>query len=457
MYKLSNLSAIILAAGEGKRMKSKYSKVLHKISGIAMVECVYQSVKSADIEECVVVVGHRAEDVKAYMGDKVKFAFQEQQLGTGHAVMQTKEVLDSLNGYTIVLNGDTPLITPETIKNAINYTIEQKCAATVITAEIQDPTGYGRIARDENGNVQKIIEQKDATEVEKQIKEVNSGLYCFETSLLFEVLKEVNNSNSQGEYYLTDTLEILTQKGYKVGAIKVQDSTEIMGVNSRQQLSQAQAVMTKRILEKNMAQGVTIIDSASTYISYDAVIGMDTIIYPGSIIEGKTIIGEDCIIGPNVRINESQISYNVKIENSVILDSFIGKNSTIGPFSYLRPGSIIGENVKIGDFVEIKNSNIGSHTKISHLAYVGDAEIGSNVNLGCGAIIVNYDGKKKNKTIIEDNVFVGCNSNLVSPVIVRENSYIAAGSTITQEVPENSLAIARSRQVNKRDWVIKKG
>lgn len=453
---MSKLSAIILAAGEGKRMKSKYSKVLHKISDKPMLKCVYDSVKEAGVEECIVVVGHKAEDVKNYMGDRAKYALQEKQLGTGHAVAQAEGAVDSMDGYTIVLCGDTPLITAETIKRAIEHHKDNDYCATVITAVLDDATGYGRIIRDEKGNVLKIVEHKDTNESEKKVKEVNSGLYCFTTKYLFEALKEINNNNSQGEYYLTDTLEILIKKGQKIGAIIVPDNNEIMGVNSRAQLAQAQKVMFERILNKQMAQGVTIIDPKSTYISMDAMIGRDTIIYPGTTIEGKTEIGEDCVIGPNTRIIESTIGSGVKAQYSVITESKVSDNVNIGPFAYLRPNSSIGSGVKIGDFVEIKNSTIGNNTKVPHLTYVGDADIGSGCNLGCGTILVNYDGVKKHRSLIEDNVFVGCNSNLVSPVAIRSNSYIAAGSTITDEVPENSLAIARSRQVNKKDWVLKR-
>jgi len=449
--------AVILAAGEGKRMKSKKSKVLHKVCGMTLIDWVYNSVKNAGVNETVVVVGHKAEDVKESMGDKVLYAHQDKQLGTGHAVMQAKEYFSGKEGQVLVLCGDTPLITSETVSKTFEIHSRNNNSATIITAELENPLGYGRIVRDENNNVMKIVEDRDATEVEKEIREINSGMYCFNIKDLESALGELDNNNSQGEYYLTDTIEILIKKGLKVGAVKVDDSSEILGINDRIQLSKANEIMRKRILSNHMKNGVTIIDPSNTYIDADVSIGMDTVIYPGSMIEGRTEIGEDCIIGPSSRIVGSKISKGVEVKNSVVMESSVDEGTCIGPFAYLRPGSVIGKKVKIGDFVEVKKSVIGDGTKISHLTYVGDAEIGSNVNLGCGVVVVNYDGKKKHKTKIGDNCFVGCNVNLVSPVEVKDNAYVAAGSTITEEVPENSLAIARARQVVKEDWVIKKG
>lgn len=454
---MAHLMAVILAAGEGKRMKSKKSKVLHKVCGMTLIDWVYNSVKNAGVNETVVVVGHKAEDVKESMGDKVLYAHQDKQLGTGHAVMQAKEYFSGKEGQVLVLCGDTPLITSETVSKTFEIHSRNNNSATIITAELENPLGYGRIVRDENNNVMKIVEDRDATEVEKEIREINSGMYCFNIKDLESALGELDNNNSQGEYYLTDTIEILIKKGLKVGAVKVDDSSEILGINDRIQLSKANEIMRKRILSNHMKNGVTIIDPSNTYIDADVSIGMDTVIYPGSMIEGRTEIGEDCIIGPSSRIVGSKISKGVEVKNSVVMESSVDEGTCIGPFAYLRPGSVIGKKVKIGDFVEVKKSVIGDGTKISHLTYVGDAEIGSNVNLGCGVVVVNYDGKKKHKTKIGDNCFVGCNVNLVSPVEVKDNAYVAAGSTITEEVPENSLAIARARQVVKEDWVIKKG
>lgn len=449
--------AVILAAGEGKRMKSKNSKVVHRICGKPLVKWVNQAVEGAGITESVVIVGHRAEQVKECMGESVRYVLQEKQLGTGHAVMQAEEYLRDKDGCVIVLCGDTPLIKTETIADTVKYHMENHNSATVITADLEDPSGYGRIVRDPLGNVARIVEHKDATEQEKGIREVNSGMYCFNIRHLLEALKELNNDNSQGEYYLPDTLEILIKKQQKVGAIKVGDVNEILGINDRVQLEQASGIMRRRILERCMRSGVTIVDPASTYIDDEVEIGIDTVILPGTMLEGNTAIGEDCVIGPNSRIVSSTVGNRVEINSSVVLESAIGEDTHVGPFAYVRPGSEIGRDVKIGDFVEVKKSVIGDKTKISHLTYVGDAQVGKNVNLGCGVVFVNYDGSSKNKTVVEDNAFVGCNTNLVSPVVVKKDSYIAAGSTITEEVPENSLAIARSRQVIKENWVIKKG
>jgi len=454
---MEDVLAVILAAGEGKRMKSQKSKVLHKVAGKPIVEWVYNAIKEAGIDECIMVVGHKAEQVREYMQDKVKYVFQEEQLGTGHAVMQAEKYLAGREGYVFVLCGDAPLITSKTISETLKFHRDNNCSATVITAEKDDPSGYGRIVRDEDGNVLRIVEHKDADDRVRNIKEINSSMYCFTISSLLTALKKINNNNSQGEYYLTDTLEILINEGLKVGAVKVENSWEVLGINDRIQLAEVTEIMRRRILEEHMRSGVTVIDPASTYIDGGIHIGMDTIIYPGTILEGDTVIGENCVIGPNSRIVGSKIGNNVEITNSVVLESSIDDGTHVGPFAYIRPGSSVGKCVKIGDFVEIKNSNIGDDTKISHLTYVGDADVGENVNLGCGVVFVNYDGKKKHRTVVEDNAFVGCNTNLVSPVIVRENAYIAAGSTITEEVPKNSLAIARSRQVIKEDWVVKKG
>ena len=453
---MEHLMAIVLAAGEGKRMKSAKSKVTHRICGKALVEWVYSSIRKSGINECVIVVGHKAEQVMECMGDRVQYAVQDRQLGTGHAVMQAASYLEDKEGHVFVLCGDTPLISEKTISDTLKLHKDNDNAVTVVTAVLSDAAGYGRVARDKAGRVTKIVEHRDANEEERRINEVNSGMYCFNIKDLLEALKELDNNNSQGEYYLTDTIEILLKKGKKAGAFIVADNNEILGINDRVQLSQASEILRRKILTGHMMEGVTIIDPAGTFIDDGVKIGMDTIIYPGTIIEGGTIIGDECIIGPNSRIVSSKINNRVQVNNSVIISSTVDDETHIGPFAYLRPDSSIGRKVKIGDFVEIKKSVIGDNTKVSHLTYIGDAEVGSNVNMGCGVVVVNYDGKKKYKTVVGDNAFVGCNVNLISPVNVGANSYIAAGSTITDPVPENSLAIARERQIVKEEWVIKK-
>lgn len=454
---MEHLMAIILAAGEGKRMKSKKTKILHEIYGKPMVQWVYQSVKDTGVDEIVLVIGRNSEEVKECMGNKVSYAKQEEQLGTGHAVIQAQEYLKNKDGQVLIMYGDMPLVTSNTILRAVDYHKEKGNAVTIITADFDNPLGYGRIIRNNQNDVLEIVEDRDASFEQKKIKEINSGIYCFDIRALREALKELDNKNDQGEYYLTDTIKILINKGLKAGAIKIADKDELAGINDRIQLAEASKVLRKRILNKLMADGVTIIDPDSTYIDGEVEIGMDTIIYPSTIIKGNTKIGEDCIIGSGSRIENSKVGNKVEIKESVILESCVDDDTKIGPFAYLRPGSNIGKNVKIGDFVEIKKSVIGDDTKISHLTYVGDAEVGKKVNLGCGVVVVNYDGEKKHKTIIGDNSFIGCNVNLISPVEVKNNAYVAAGSTITDEVPENSLAIARNRQVIKENWVLKKG
>ncbi|MDP4093800.1 MAG: bifunctional UDP-N-acetylglucosamine diphosphorylase/glucosamine-1-phosphate N-acetyltransferase GlmU [Bacillota bacterium] len=454
---MEQLTAVILAAGEGKRMKSKNAKCSHKICGKPMVEWVYRAVQGAGSQKSAIIVGHKAEQIKEILGDKAEYACQDKQLGTGHAVMQAGDFLKDKDGTVIVLCGDAPLITEETLKKTLDYHKENNNSATVITAIEDDPTGYGRIIRNSQSFVSGIIEHRDASPEQRSIKEINSGMYCFNTKLLLEALKELSNDNDQGEYYLTDTIGILLGKGYKVGAFTVSNPDEVLGINDRIQLAQASDIMKRRILDGFMKSGATIIDPASTYIDADSEIGIDTVIYPGTIIEGKSIIGEDCIIGPNSRLVNSIIENGAEVNNSVVLESRVGQETHVGPFAYIRPGSVIGSKVKIGDFVEVKKSVIGDGTKVSHLTYVGDSEVGKGVNLGCGVVTVNYDGSKKYKTTIGDGAFIGCNVNLVSPVNVGDNAYIAAGSTITEDVPGNALAVARERQVNKEDWVVRKG
>ncbi|WP_010235239.1 bifunctional UDP-N-acetylglucosamine diphosphorylase/glucosamine-1-phosphate N-acetyltransferase GlmU [Clostridium arbusti] len=447
---------LILAGGKGKRMKSDLPKVLHKVCGKEMINHVIDVMRKADFQDVNVVIGKGADQVKDATRDRnVTYSFQSEQLGTGHAVMCTKDFLKDKDGIVAIFAGDAPLISENTVKKFIDFHKKGKYKATLLTSILENPTGYGRIMRDSKGDVEKIVEHKDCTAEELKVKEVNAAMYCFDINILLNGLDKIENDNAQKEYYLTDMVEIFKASGEKVGAMPI-DFEETLGVNSRVQLSEAEVIMRNRINEKHMENGVTIIDPVSTYIGEDVQIERDTIIYPGNVIEGKSIIKEGCILYPNSRISDSIISENVTIQSSVILQSKIGSNTTVGPFAYIRPESNIGNHVRVGDFVEIKKSTIGNNTKVSHLTYIGDAQVGSNCNFGCGTVVVNYDGRDKHKTIIGDNSFIGCNTNLVSPVEVDDNTYIAAGSTITEKVPEGSLAIARARQVIKKGWVSKK-
>ncbi|MBW6411138.1 bifunctional UDP-N-acetylglucosamine diphosphorylase/glucosamine-1-phosphate N-acetyltransferase GlmU [Clostridium weizhouense] len=452
MYKC----ALVLAAGQGKRIKSDIPKVLHKVCGKEMVIHVIDTIRKAGIDDVNVIVGNGAELVKERTQIKnIEYSLQSEQLGTGHAVQCASEFLKGKQGIVAVFTGDTPLIKESTIKNLVESHIENNNSATILTSIVEDPTGYGRIIR--NGNeVLKIVEHKDCNEEELKVNEMNAAIYCFDIESLCESLGKLNNNNKQGEYYLTDVIEILKSQGKTIGAF-VTDFEETIGVNSRVQLAEAEEILKNRINLKHMENGVTLIDPKTTYIGIDVEIGKDTIIYPNNILEGCTVIGNNCIIYQNSRIKDSTIGNEVDIQSSVILDSSIGDNTTVGPFAYLRPETKVGKKARIGDFVEIKKSTIGDGTKVSHLTYIGDAEVGKECNFGCGTVVVNYDGKNKYKTIIGDHSFIGCNTNLVSPVEVEDNTYIAAGSTITNDVKEGDLAVARAKQKNIKGWVDKKG
>lgn len=452
---MSNRYAIILAAGQGTRMKSKLYKVLHSVCGRPMIQHIVNQIDDLNFEKIVTIIGHGAEAVKEQLGSGVDYCLQDKQLGTAHAVQQAADFLENSEGTTVVICGDTPLLTGETVNKLIHHHEKEGAAATVLTAHMDNPAGYGRIIRNDLGNVEGIIEDKDASTLEKAIKEINTGTYCFDNELLFNTLKKVENNNAQGEYYLPDVIGILTGEAQKVAGYLSDDSSETLGVNDRVALSVAEKHMRRRINTAHMVQGVTIIDPDNTYISADAVIASDTVLYPGTTILGETKIGEACEIGPQTEIKDSEIGQASKIKQSVVHDSVVGQKVNVGPFAHIRPLSQIGDGVKIGNFVEIKKSKMDDGSKASHLSYVGDAEIGRNVNLGCGSITVNYDGKNKHLTRVEDGAFIGCNVNLIAPVTVGKGAFVAAGSTITESIEGNALAIARSRQVNKDNYVEK--
>ena len=416
---MKNSIALVLAAGKGTRMKSEKSKLVHKILGKEIVLRAVENAQKAGIGEITAIVGYKKEQVQEVLKDSVKYAVQGEMLGTGHAVMQAKEYLEGKKGKVVVLNGDVPILRPETIQKIIEKSTVNKEYATVLTAIYDNPFGYGRIIRDDGGNVAGIVEEKDATEQQKEIKEINAGVYCFDIEELLKALGEINNDNASGEYYLTDVIKIMNDKGLKTGAMIVEDNTEILGVNDRVQLEILTRILRMRINSEHMRNGVTIEDINTTYIYDDVEIGRDTVIHPNTTIKSDVRIGAHCEIGPN---------------------------------AYIREKSRVADNVKIGNFVEIKNTKVGVGSKVPHFIYLGDCEVGEHCNIGCGTITCNYDGFNKSKTIIGNNAFIGSNTNLVAPVTVGDNVFVAAGSTITDDVPDYALAIAREKQINKENW-----
>jgi len=444
--------AVILAAGKGTRMKSKLPKVLHKICGKPMVEHVLAATLSAGIEKNILVIGYEAEKIEAALGEQAEYVYQHQQLGTGHAVLQAAELLKDYDGSVLVLCGDTPLLTGETLAKLLAYHREKGAVATILTGIMENPYGYGRIIRNTDGVVTRIVEEKDAGLEEKQVSEINTGTYCFDSRLLFAALEKITPNNAQGEYYLTDVISMFKESKFRVEALIAEEVWETMGVNSRKHLAEADFYLRRRILNNLMEEGVTIVDPASTFIQADVKIGRDTLVHPFTIIEGQTLIEEDCIIGPGTRIIDSRIGTGTIVEYSIVLESVLGQEVRVGPYAYLRPGTVAYDQVKIGDFVEVKKSVIGAGSKIPHLSYIGDAQIGTEVNVGAGTITCNYDGQHKHQTIIEDQAFIGSNSNLVAPVRIGKKAYVAAGSTVNKDVPPKALGIARARQKNIEGW-----
>lgn len=452
---MSKMVAVILAAGKGTRMRSKLPKVLHKVGGKPMLEHVMTAAETAGADKSIVVVGFESEQVAEFIGTRAQIAVQAEQLGTGHAVMQTADLLKDFSGTVMIICGDTPLLDGCELKKFYLEHQASGAAATVLTAIMDNPAGYGRILRDAEDHVIGIVEEKDANPAQKAICEINTGIYCIEAPLLFEALAGLTCDNAQGEYYLTDVLSKINEMGKFVGGVCTADSDMIMGINSRHQLAEAEAIMRQRILDKLMDQGVTIMDPASTFIEGNVEIGQDTIIYPFTWLEGSTKIGADSIIGPNVRLTNVVVGNSTNLQFVYGHDCIVGSGVTVGPYVHLRPATVISDEVKIGNFVEVKNSNIGRGSKLPHLSYIGDSDIGERVNMGCGTITVNYDGKKKHRTVVEDDAFVGCNSNLVAPVTVGAGSYIGAGSTVTKDVPPDDLGVARARQTNIKGWAAK--
>jgi len=450
------LAAVILAAGKGTRMKSQRPKVVHEVCGRPMVEHVLRAVRGAGAQEIITVVGFGGEQVAALVREQSRVVFQREQLGTAHALLQAKEALAGFDGDILVVCGDTPLITPETLHLLVSVHKRECAAATVLTARLDDPTGYGRVIRDASGRVRRIVEQKDAGADELAVNEINTGMYCFAAQGLFETLAAVKPENAQGEYYLTDVIEACVRAGRPVAACPAPRVEEIRGINDRRQLAGAEKILRRRILDDLMLAGVTIVDPATTFVDAGVEVGPDTIIYPFTFIEGRSVIGGGCRIGPGTQLVDVKVGDGARIWNSIVCDSEIEAQCQIGPFAYIRPGCRLERGVKVGDFVELKKAVIGEGSKVPHLSYVGDAAVGRGVNIGAGTITCNYDGRKKWPTEIGDGAFIGSNTNLVAPVKVGAGAVTGAGSTITRDVPPGALGVARGHQRNIEKWAERK-
>jgi len=449
---IDNLRVLILAAGKSTRMNSKYAKVLHKVGGATLIEHVLRAARSVSTD-ITIVIGNSAEKVRELLPES-RFVEQKEQLGTGHAVMSAHDAFKSYNGNVLILPGDVPLVSAKTLEALANFHAEGGYSASILTTDLLNPHGYGRIVRKKDDEVESIIEHRDANSEILKIREINSSIYVFDAAALFEALAKVGTNNAQGEFYLTDAIGLLVQSRKKVGAFKIENSDEVLGINTRQELAAVDRVMRRNKCEALMTSGVTVIDPDSTFIDVDVHIGPDTVIYPSVQIQGQTFIGEDVTIHSFSRITNSKIgARSVVLNGCVVADSTLGEQVSIGPYTHLRPNTTLADTVRVGNFVEIKKSSLGSGTKSMHLAYLGDATIGENVNVGAGTITCNYDGFKKHPTFIEDGAFIGTDSQLIAPVRIGKNAYVAAGSSITDDVPPDSLAIARGRQAVKAGWV----
>lgn len=452
---MSDLHVVILAAGKGTRMKSELPKVLHQVVGRPMIDRVLETAAPLNPATTTIVVGHGAERVRAYFESRpgLHFVVQEPQLGTGHALLQTAPVLRHRAGTVILLSGDVPLLTRETLEGLVRTHHEANAAATVLTAMVDRPYGYGRIIRTA-GRLARIVEERDASKAQRGIREINSGIYAFALDPLFDALEKIGSDNTQGEYYLPDLISIYRRLRRVVTTFTIPHALEIRGINSRTELAEVCKMVRQQKNEELMAAGVTLVDPATTYIDTDVEIGADTVVHPSVFIERGTRIGSACEIHSGARIVNSTIGDRAVIRNySVITDASVAAGARIGPFAHLRPGATVGENAHVGNFVELKNTTMGAGSKANHLAYLGDAIIGANVNVGAGTITCNYDGVAKHQTVIEDETFIGSNSTLVAPLKVGRGAYVAAGSSITDDVPAGALGIGRGRQENKEGWV----
>lgn len=442
-----NPTVVILAAGLGTRMRSDLAKALHVLASRPLIQHVLNAAAGVEPEKIILVLGHQADKVRSAVGEfRPEIVLQAEQLGTGHAVQQATVAISTGAGPVLVLCADTPLITSKTLQDVVDLHRKSRATITLVTAKVENPFGYGRVVRGKSG-VMRVVEEKDATAAQKKIQEVNAGIYCFDREFLLASLRVLGKNNAQGEYYLPDTVELAKKKKHRVSAFLCQDSQEVMGVNSRFDLSQAEAILRRRINRQWMLEGVTMVDPDTVFVGNDVRLGRDVVIYPNVMIDGRTRIGNGCVIYPGTRIVNSVIGEKVIVKDcSVIEESEIASDAIVGPFAHLRPGSLIGSRARIGNFVEVKKSTIGEGSKANHLAYIGDATVGRDVNIGAGVIICNYDGYDKHPTVIEDNVFVGSDSQLVAPVKIGRGALVAAGSTITGDVPADALAISRVPQ-----------
>jgi len=449
---------VILAAGQGTRMKSRMPKVLHRLGGKCLIEHVLGVAQAVSPKTVTIVVGHEADSIRRFVGDRpnVGWVLQEPQLGTAHALQQTESQLSAKRGTLILLSGDVPMLEAVTLQRLVHAHQNARAAATVVTAVVERPYGYGRIVRT-RGRIARIVEERDASPAVRQIREINGGIYAFDLAPLFDALRGIASQNAQGEYYLTDLVAIYRRRKLRVETLLVDNPQEIRGINSRTELAEVSRIVRQTKNEELMAAGVTIIDPATTYIEPDVQVGPDTVIHPGVAIEGQSRIGAACEIHSNVRIVDSEIADKAVIQNfCLILGSRIAESASVGPFAHLRPESVVGEGARIGNFVELKKTTLGPGSKANHLAYLGDATIGAKVNVGAGTITCNYDGTSKHPTVIEDGAFIGSDTQLIAPVRVGKGAYVAAGSSITEDVPSGALGIARGRQTNVPGWVERK-
>jgi bifunctional UDP-N-acetylglucosamine pyrophosphorylase/glucosamine-1-phosphate N-acetyltransferase len=456
---VGELHVVILAAGKGTRMKSMQPKVLHPLAGKPLIEHVLRTVDRLEAASTVLVIGHGADDVRAALAARpsLHFVVQSPQLGTGHALLQAEPVLAGKRGTVLLLYADVPLLQASTLSRLIETHRGARAAATVLTAQVADPYGYGRIVRDDDGRITRIVEQRDASSEEQAIGEINSGIYAFDLAPLFGALHSLATDNAQGEYYLTDLVSIYHRAGLPVETLRLEQTPELQGVNSRVDLAELTLVLRNRKNRDLMLDGVTLEDPATTYVEEDVTVGPDTVLAPGVMLEGRTTVGARCRIHAGAHLINATIADDVTIlDRTVITDATVGPGASVGPFAHIRPESVIAEHARVGNFVELKKTSLGSHSKANHLAYLGDATIGARVNVGAGTITCNYDGERKHQTIIEDGVFIGSDSQLIAPVRIGRDAYVAAGSSITQDVPADALAIARGRQDTKPGWAAKR-